>query len=82
VWCIDRVAGLCGKTLEYLDISGCQLCVGTVFAIAQMKALKMLIITDPGDDQTLQAALSMLEEENPKLMINAIAPIVKNLEPK
>lgn len=72
VWCLDRIAGYCGRTLEYLDISGCQLCVGSIIALARLRALKVLIVTDPGNDVTLQAALSMLEEENPKLMINAI----------
>ncbi|RVE49334.1 hypothetical protein evm_006047 [Chilo suppressalis] len=75
VWCLDRLAGLCGRTLEYLDISGCNICTGCIFALARIKALKLLVITDPGDDFTLQAALSMLEEENPSLLINAISPV-------
>ncbi|KAL0868414.1 hypothetical protein ABMA27_007922 [Loxostege sticticalis] len=79
VWCLDRVAGHTGRTLEYLDISGCNLCVGGVFAIARMSALKMLIITDPGDNMDLQAALSMLEQENPKLLIKAIRPTSDNV---
>lgn len=73
VWCLDRVAGQNGKTLEYLDISGCQLCVGCIFALARMKALKYLVITDPGDNMELQAGLSMLEQEKPKLLIKAIS---------
>ncbi|CAG9793318.1 unnamed protein product [Diatraea saccharalis] len=76
VWCIDKVAGLCEDTLEYLDISGCNICIGCIFALARMRALKVLIITDPGEDLTLQAALSMLEEENSNLIIQAIEPVV------
>ncbi|KAM3962144.1 uncharacterized protein ACR2FA_003829 [Aphomia sociella] len=72
VWCIDRIAGQNGNSLEYLDISGCNICVGCVFALARMKALRMLVITEPGDNVELQAALSMLEQENPHLLINAI----------
>lgn len=73
VWGIDRIAGQNGETLEYLDISGCNICVGCIFALVRMKALKFLVITDPGDDNMdLQAALSMLEQEKPGLLINAI----------
>ncbi|XP_028156391.1 distal membrane-arm assembly complex protein 2 [Ostrinia furnacalis] len=74
VWCLDRIAGLTGKTLEFLDISGCNLCVGGVYALARMSALKMLVITDPGPDIKLQTALSLLEEENPNILIKAIPP--------
>ncbi|KAJ8711811.1 hypothetical protein PYW08_008765 [Mythimna loreyi] len=72
VFGIDRIAGQNGETLEYLDISGCNLCVGCVFALVRMKALKFLVLTDPGDDMNMQAALSMLEQEKPDLLINAI----------
>lgn len=74
VWCLDRIAGQNGNTLEYLDISGCKLCVGGVFALMRMSALKFLVVTDPGHDITLQAALSMLEAEKPGLLIKAIDP--------
>lgn len=74
VWCIDRIAGQNGRTLEYLDISGCNITQGCILAIARMKALKMLVVTDPGDNVELQAGLSMLEDENPHLIINAIPP--------
>ena len=72
VWGIDRLAGQNGDTLEYLDISGCNICVGCIFGLVRMKALKYLVITDPGDDMDLQAAISMLEQERPGLLINAI----------
>lgn len=72
VWCLDRIAGQNGKTLQYLDISGCKLSVGCVFALARMPALRLLTITDPGDDVHLQAALSMLEQEKPNLFVKAI----------
>ncbi|XP_061726228.1 distal membrane-arm assembly complex protein 2 [Cydia pomonella] len=72
VWCLDRLAGQNGKSLEHLDIRGCNLCVGGVSALARMSALKTLYITDPGDNLELQAALSVLEEENPKLLIKAV----------
>ncbi|XP_072933307.1 uncharacterized protein [Epargyreus clarus] len=78
VWCIDRIAGQNGRSIEYLDISGCNLCVGGVFALARMSALKFLVITDPGDNVELQAALSMLEEEKPKLLIKTVAPEITN----
>ncbi|XP_026761434.1 distal membrane-arm assembly complex protein 2 [Galleria mellonella] len=79
VWCIDRIAGQNGKSLEYLDISGCNICVGCVFSLARMKTLKILIITDPGDNVELQAALSMLEQENPQLLIKAVENIDDNI---
>ncbi|PZC74184.1 hypothetical protein B5X24_HaOG208210 [Helicoverpa armigera] len=72
VWCIDRLAGQNGHTLEYLDISGCNICLGTIFALARMPALKFLVITDPGDDLKIQAALSMLEQEKPGLLVHAV----------
>ncbi|XP_075985008.1 distal membrane arm assembly component 2 [Anticarsia gemmatalis] len=75
VWCIDRIAGQNGQSLEYLDMSGCKLCVGSIMALARMPALKYLVLTDPGDNMTLQAALSMLEEEKPDLLIKAIDPV-------
>lgn len=71
VWCLDRIAGQNGKSLEYLDISGCKLCVGSIYALARMSALKYLIITDPGDNIDVQAALSMLEQQKPNLLIKA-----------
>lgn len=72
MWCLDRIAGQNGKSLEYLDISGCNLCVGGVFALTRMPALKFLVITDPGVNVSLQAAISMLEQEKPNLLIKAI----------
>ncbi|KAJ0172170.1 hypothetical protein K1T71_012143 [Dendrolimus kikuchii] len=78
VWCMDRIAGQNGKSLEYLDISGCKLCVGSIFAIARMSALKYLIITDPGDDMNVQTALSMLEQERPNLLIKAEDRIIED----
>lgn len=78
VWCLDRVAALCGDNLEYLDIVGCNLCVGGLYAIARMQTLKYLVITDPGDDLELQAGLSLLEQEKPDLLINAVNPKDEN----
>lgn len=72
VWCLDRIAGQNGKSLEYIDLSGCELCVGGVFALARMPALKYLVITDPGDNIHVQAALSLLEQGNPNLLIKTI----------
>lgn len=69
VWCLDRIAGQNGKSLEYLDIRGCKLCKGSIYALARMPALKFLLITDPGDNVSLQVALSVLEEHNPNLLI-------------
>ncbi|XP_049885707.1 distal membrane-arm assembly complex protein 2 [Pectinophora gossypiella] len=70
VWCLDRIAGQNGETLEYLDISGCKLDIGCIFALARMYALKMLVITDPGiDNIELQAGISFLENERPELVI-------------
>ncbi|CAH2095419.1 unnamed protein product [Euphydryas editha] len=71
VWCLDRIAGQNGETLEFLNLVGCKLCVGCVFALARMSALKFLVISDPGDNIELQAALSMLEQERPNLLISA-----------
>lgn len=72
VWCLDRVAGLNGSSLEYLDISGCNFCLGCINAVARMRALKFLVVTDPGENPQLQTALSMLEQEKPSLMIKAV----------
>ncbi|XP_047537509.1 distal membrane-arm assembly complex protein 2 [Vanessa atalanta] len=70
VWCIDRIAGQNGETLEFLNLMGCKLCAGCIYALARMPALKFLVINDPGDNIELQAALSMLEEERPDLLIS------------
>ncbi|XP_038207437.1 distal membrane-arm assembly complex protein 2 [Zerene cesonia] len=74
VWCLDRLAGQNGNSLEYLDITGCNICVGSILALARMRALKFLVLTDPGDDTELQAALSCLEEENPDILIKTEMP--------
>ncbi|OWR45112.1 hypothetical protein KGM_208183 [Danaus plexippus plexippus] len=71
VWCLDRLAGQNGETLEYLDLQGCQLCVGCIYALARMPALKYLTVTDPGDNVEVQAALSLLESSKPGLLIAA-----------
>lgn len=71
IWCLDRLAGQNGKTLEYLDITGMQLTAEAVFALSRMPALKIVRITDPGDNIDVQAALSILESENPNLTIKA-----------
>ncbi|XP_039760261.1 distal membrane-arm assembly complex protein 2 isoform X1 [Pararge aegeria] len=71
VWCLDRIAGQNGNSLEFLNIEGCNLCPGGVHAIARMEALKILEVSDPGDNIQLQAALSILEQERPHLLINA-----------
>lgn len=75
VWCLDRIAGQNGSSLEYLDISGCKLCPGGIIALSRMSALKLLVITDPGDDIDIQAALSILEQENPDLLIKVMDPV-------
>ncbi|KAL4716206.1 hypothetical protein ACJJTC_004700 [Scirpophaga incertulas] len=72
IWCVNRVASLAGETLEYLDLSGCNLCSNCVFALARMHKLRILVITDPGDNLEMQTALSLLEEENPQLMLKTI----------
>lgn len=71
VWCLDRIAGQNGKSLEYLDLTGCKLCVGSVYALARMTSLKALVVTVPVDDIPVQVALSMLEEDKPNLLIKA-----------
>lgn len=83
LWCLDRLAGQNGHTLEYLDITGMQLTAEAVFALSRMPALKILLITDPGDNIDVQAALSILESENSKLTIKAELPEVnKTLIPE
>lgn len=83
VWCLDRLSGQNGKTLEYLDITGIQLTAEAVFALSRMPALKVLQITDPGDNIDVQAALSILESENPKLTIKAeLAEVNQTLIPE
>lgn len=72
VWCLDRIAGQNGTSLEFLDISGCKLCVGGVFALARMSALKFLVVTDPGDNIEVQMALSLLEQQKPGLLIKIV----------
>ncbi|CAK1593986.1 unnamed protein product [Parnassius mnemosyne] len=69
VWCLDRLAGQNGDTLEFLNITGCKLCVGSVIALSRMSALRFLVISDPGNNVEVQTALSMLEQENPDLII-------------
>ncbi|KPI94262.1 ATP synthase subunit s-like protein [Papilio xuthus] len=69
VWCLDRIAGQNGRSLEFLDITGHQLSLGSIIALSRMSALKFLIISDPGDNVQVQTALSMLEEEKPGLVI-------------
>lgn len=69
VWCLDRIAGQNGRTLEYLDVTGHQLSLGSVIAFSKMSALKLLTISDPGDNIEVQTALSILEEERPELAI-------------
>ncbi|VVC90120.1 unnamed protein product [Leptidea sinapis] len=75
VWCFDRLAGQNGKTIEFLDISGCNLCVGSIFALSRMSALKYLVITDPGENIEIQAAISELEQERPELTIKTLENI-------
>ncbi|KAI5637659.1 hypothetical protein NE865_09642 [Phthorimaea operculella] len=75
VWCLDRLAGQNGTSLEYLDISSTKLCEGCVYAFARMPALKTVVIADPGDDIRTQAALSFLEQERPQLTIKLTEPV-------
>lgn len=79
VWCLDRIAGQNGSTLEYLDISGCNICVGSIFALARMSSLKLLVLSDPEENVELQAAISMLEEERPSLLIKSIPAAITNV---
>ncbi|XP_045518248.1 uncharacterized protein LOC123710425 [Pieris brassicae] len=72
VWCLDRLAGQNGSSLEFLDIVGCNICVGSIFALSRMLSLKCLVLSDPGDNIELQAAISMLEEDKPSLLIKTI----------
>lgn len=71
-WCLDRIAGQNGETLEYLDISGCNFTVGCVYALVRMRALKVLTLTDPGDNVEIQAAISYLEQDKPNLLIKLV----------
>ncbi|CAK1545531.1 unnamed protein product [Leptosia nina] len=72
VWCLDRLAGQNGNSLEFLDISGCNICEGSILALARMTSLKYLVISEPGDNLELQSAISLLEEERPELLIKTI----------
>ncbi|KAJ2950862.1 hypothetical protein O0L34_g5221 [Tuta absoluta] len=75
VWCLDRLAGQNGTSLEYLDVSSAKLSEGCVYAFARMPALRTVVIADPGDDIQTQAALSFLEQERPNLTIKVTEPV-------
>lgn len=72
VWGLDRIAGQNGSTLEYLDITGCKMTAGCIQALARMTSLKLLIVSIPDDDEMLQTGLSLLEEDNSKLLIKVV----------
>lgn len=72
VWCLDKIAGQNGQLLEYLDVSGCNISIGCIHALIRMPALKLLVITDPGEDDELQMGLSILEEINKNLLIKIV----------
>ncbi|GBO99408.1 Distal membrane-arm assembly complex protein 2 [Eumeta japonica] len=68
-WSLDKLAGQNGSTIEYLDIRGISFNVGCVYALARMPKLQVVLISDISDNLEIQAALSVLEMENPNLLI-------------
>lgn len=68
-WGVDRIVGQCGQSLEYLDLSGCPIALGTIIALARIPNLKVLILSDIEYPEEIQAGIATLEAENESLLV-------------
>ncbi|KAI5644887.1 hypothetical protein NE865_03233 [Phthorimaea operculella] len=76
VWCLDRIAGTVGTNLQFLDISSCDLNVGSVRALSKLRTLQALVIKYPYHDYNTRVALLHLESESPNLVIKVEKPAI------
>ncbi len=73
VWCIDRIAGEYGDSLEFLDISGCPMIQSNaIAALARFRQLKKLILYDLDHVKDLKLLCVMLLDLNPQLEIHGV----------
>jgi hypothetical protein len=72
-WCLDRVSGQYGETLEYLNIQNCPLVTEKgIASLSKMKKLKTLILGGHPEAKNLELVCLMLEDILPHLTIRGI----------
>lgn len=72
-WCLDRIAGEYGHTLEYLNIRDCSLVTEKgIASLSKMKRLKTLFLGGHPKAQNLELVCLMLEDVIPDINIRGI----------
>ncbi|XP_057365246.1 distal membrane-arm assembly complex protein 2-like [Daphnia carinata] len=72
-WCLDRISGEYGDTLEYLDIRNCPLVTDKgIASLSKMKKLKTLILGGHPEAKNLELVCLMLEDILPEITIRGI----------
>ena len=73
VWCLDRLTGEYGDTLEYLDISGCpSINWNAIEILWRLRKLKTLVMYDLTHIRDLPLLCIMLLDLNPDLEIKGV----------
>lgn len=72
-WCLDRISGEYGNTLEYLDIRNCHRVTDKgIASLSKMKKLKTLILGGHPEAKNLELVCLMLEDILPEITIRGI----------
>jgi len=72
-WCIDRICGQYGNTLEHLNLSYCRKVTETgISALARLRNLKKLNLEGMGHVKNIQMLCILLEESNSNLSIEGL----------
>lgn len=72
-WCLDRISGEYGTTLEYLDIRNCTRVTDRgIASLGKMKKLKTLLLGGHTGAKNLELVCLMLEDILPEITIRGI----------
>lgn len=77
-WCLDRISGAYGDTLEYLDIGNTKVTERGVSAIYRMHKLNTLKVHDISNSATFKLSCLMLEDINPSMKIEGVVHALQN----
>lgn len=72
-WCLDRIAGEYGHSLEYLNIRDCpKVTEKGIASLSKLKKLKTLVLGGHPKAQHLELVCLMLEDALPNLTVKGI----------
>lgn len=77
-WCLDRISGAYGDTLEYLDISNTKVTERGISVLYRMSKLNTLKVYNISNSATFNLTCLMLEDINPNINIEGVTHCIHN----